>query len=100
MLSAWDAPGTSRTSFAPARSAMKRCRATGMLRSWPPKTNQDGIVFHAGASVGSPAVRAVYVTGRWVALITAAWAEDASAANWWWKVSGRITNSLPPVVTG
>src|SRR4051794_5720381 len=37
---ACDPPGTSRVAFDPARSAMKRCRATGMLRSWSPNTNQ------------------------------------------------------------
>ena len=71
-LSAWDASGTSRTPLAAARSAMNRCRATGMLRSWSLKTNQDGIDCQAGVLVGSPVVRAISVTGRWVAHIRAA----------------------------
>jgi hypothetical protein len=40
------------------RSAMKRCKATGMLRSWSLTTNQDGIVFQAGFSVARPVARA------------------------------------------
>jgi hypothetical protein len=51
---------------------MKRCRVTGMLRSWSLNTNQDGNVDHAGAAVGSPSESAASVTGRWVAAITAA----------------------------
>jgi hypothetical protein len=71
-----------------------------MLRSWSLNTNHDGIVFHAGVSVGSPALRTICVTGRWVALMTAAWAVGTSAANWWWKASGRMASSLPSGVIG
>jgi hypothetical protein len=57
-LSVWEAPTISRTPCALVRSAMKRCKATGMLRSWSLTTNQDGIVFQAGFSVARPVARA------------------------------------------
>lgn len=46
-------PASSRVPGDPARSATKRCSSAGMLRSWPPKTNHEGIVFHAGVSANS-----------------------------------------------
>src|SRR5690242_15891078 len=80
--SACEAPGTSRTPAASARSAMKRCSATGILRSESLKTNQDGSDFQAGVSDGNPVVRAASVTGRWAAPMTAAVVAGTSAANW------------------
>ena len=82
----------------PARSKKKRCSATGMLRSSSLKTNQDGIVFHAGVAVGR-AVGATVISRRWVAAISAAVSAGTSAQNWWWKRSGLIRRSLPPVLT-
>ena len=49
---------------------------------------------------GSPSVSAASVIGRWVTAIRAAWASGTSAANWWWKSSCRMANSLPPDATG
>ena len=59
----WDEPAISTARLGPARSAMMRCAPTEMLRSWSPKTNQLGTVFHSGVSPdGSD--RAVPVIGR------------------------------------
>ena len=71
-LSACEAPAISRVPFAFARFAMKRWSSAGMMRSFSPNTNHEGIVFHAGVSVGSGPVRATSVAGRCVAPIRAA----------------------------
>jgi hypothetical protein len=49
---ACEAPGTSMVRRAPARRAMYRWRAAGMLRSSSPNTNQDGRSRRAGCAEG------------------------------------------------
>ena len=45
---AWEAPASSSVRRAPARSAIQRWAAAGMLRSRSPNTNDDGISSHSG----------------------------------------------------
>lgn len=80
-LMAWDAPASSLVPREPARSAPARCTAAGMFRSYSPKTNHEGVSFHAGVSAGSGSERAASVTGRWVAAMSAASSAETSAAN-------------------
>ena len=64
-IDTWDA--STSVIVAPARSAMRRCVAIGMTRSWVPSTAQLGIVFHAGAADG--VTLATKEAGRCVATI-------------------------------
>jgi hypothetical protein len=75
-LSAWDAPGTSRWPLAAGQVGHEAVQGDRDVEVSSLKTNHAGIAVHAGVPVGSPAVRAMSVTGRrWVALITPARAE-------------------------
>ena len=74
------------TISAPARSAMNRCCASGMIRSSVPMRYQDGIVFQAGTPEGSrPALNAM---GRWVAAIASASRFGRSGAKEFTTTSG------------
>ena len=78
----------------PARSAMLRCVAGGMMRSSVPTTAQLGMVFQAAASVG--VVFAPSVSGRWLATISHRSASGRSCAKASWTVDGLRNASASP----
>src|SRR5678815_471639 len=88
----WEAATSTIVAF--ARSAMNRCNAGGIARSWVPSKYQHGSDFHAGGPDGT-AANAAAAYGRWAAAITAAVSASTSAAKASPNASGSRYRSAP-----